>query len=103
EDSRFYVGQTEVPRETLLSAIEAEKGERTARVLRADEKATVGQFALAANYAKAHHLRVLIATERGSLRPIGAAPVRTGSRLRPRRLRAWGRAARLSGARGWRR
>lgn len=74
EDGRFYVGQTEVPREALLSAIEAEKGERTALVLRADEKATVGQFALVANYAKALDLRVLMATERGSLRPIGAAP-----------------------------
>ena len=65
EDGRFYVNQTQTPREALLTALQEAKGDRTALVLRADEKATVGQFALVANYAKALDLRVLMATERG--------------------------------------
>ncbi len=66
EDGLFYVNQTQTTREGLLQAIEGAKGDRTALVLRADEKATVGQFALVANYAKALDLRVLMATERGT-------------------------------------
>lgn len=71
-DGRFYVNQTQVQPEALLDAIRDARQDRTALVLRADEKATVGQFALVANYAKALDLRVLMATERGSLTPVGA-------------------------------
>lgn len=72
EDGRYYVNQTQVPREELLAALEEARGTRTALVLRADERATVGQFALVANLAKALNLRVLMATERGGLQPVGA-------------------------------
>lgn len=72
EDGRFYVNQDQVSREELLQALEAARGDRTALVLRADEHATVGQFATVANFAKALNMRVLMATERGSLRPMGA-------------------------------
>jgi biopolymer transport protein ExbD len=69
DDGRFYVDQDQVPREGLLNALRDAKGDRTALVLRADEQATVGQFATVANLAKALDLRVLMATERGELAP----------------------------------
>jgi len=69
DDGRFYIDQDQVPREGLLDALRDAKGDRTALVLRADEQATVGQFATVANLAKALDLRVLMATERGELAP----------------------------------
>ncbi|MEX0746448.1 MAG: biopolymer transporter ExbD [Rhodothermales bacterium] len=65
DDGRFYVNQDLVAREQLLEALRDAKGDKTALVLRADEKATVGQFATVANLAKALNMRVLMATERG--------------------------------------
>ena len=67
EEGRFYVEQEEVPREGLLEAVRGVRGDRTALVLRADEAATVGQFAAVASIAKALDLRVLMATEREDL------------------------------------
>lgn len=66
-DGRYYVNQNLVPREQLLQALIEAKGDRTALVLRADQEATVGQFATVANLAKALDMRVLMATERGEL------------------------------------
>lgn len=65
DDGRFYVNQDLVPREALLNALRDAQGDRSALVLRADEDATVGQFATVANLAKALNMRVLMATERG--------------------------------------
>ena len=67
EEGRFYVEQEEVAREGLLEAVSAAQGERTALVLRADQAATVGQFAAVASIARALDLRVLMATEREDL------------------------------------
>ncbi len=64
-DGQYYVNQNAVPREQLAEALREAKGDRTALVLRADEEATVAQFALVANLARALDLRVLMATERG--------------------------------------
>ena len=64
DDGRFYVNQDLVPREGLLDALRDAQGDRTALVLRADQDATVGQFATVANLAKALNMRVLMATER---------------------------------------
>lgn len=64
DDGRFYVNQDLVPREGLLDAIRDAQGDRSALVLRADQDATVGQFATVANLAKALNMRVLMATER---------------------------------------
>ncbi|MEX0821845.1 MAG: biopolymer transporter ExbD [Rhodothermales bacterium] len=66
-DGRFYVNQDLVPREQLLDALRDAQGTRSALVLRADQDATVGQFATVANLAKALNMRVLMATERGQL------------------------------------
>lgn len=65
DDGRFYVNQDLVPREALLDALRDAQGDRSALVLRADENATVGQFATVANLARALNMRVLMATERG--------------------------------------
>jgi len=69
DDGRYYVDQDLIPREGLLDALREAKGDKTALVLRADEQATVGQFATVANLAKALELRVLMATERGETTP----------------------------------
>ena len=68
-EGQFYVDQQEVPRDGLVDALREAKRDRSALVLRADEKATVGQFAQVASIAKALDLRVLMATEREDLRP----------------------------------
>ncbi len=65
DDGRFYVNQDLVAREALLDALRDAQGDRSALVLRADQDATVGQFATVANLAKALNMRVLMATERG--------------------------------------
>lgn len=63
-DGAFFVGSAETPREQLLPAIEAAaEGGRDALILRADEEATVGQFAAVASAARAAGLRILMATE----------------------------------------
>ena len=67
DDGRFYVNQDLVPREGLLDALRDAQGDRSALVLRADQDATVGQFATVANMAKALNMRVLMATERGEV------------------------------------
>ena len=64
-EGQFFVNQNRVRREELLSAVRDARGDRTALVLRADEEATVGQFAEVAAIARALDLRVLMATERG--------------------------------------
>lgn len=66
-DGRYYVNQDLVAREQLLDALRDAQGTRTALVLRADQEATVAQFATVANLAKALGMRVLMATERGNV------------------------------------
>lgn len=69
EDGAFYVNQDRVERPQLLDAIRQARGNRTALVLRADQNATVGQFATVASVAQALNLRVLMATERPAAAP----------------------------------
>ena len=52
-EGQFFVNQNRVAREQLLGAIRGARGDRTALVLRADEEATVGQFAEVAAIARA--------------------------------------------------
>jgi biopolymer transport protein ExbD len=63
-DGNYYVNQARVSREQLLDAIRNQSGGRAALLMRADEGATIGQFAVVANIARALDLRVLMATER---------------------------------------
>lgn len=62
-DGTFFVGSAETPREALRAALEAASVDRDALILRADEEATVGQFAAVASAARAAGLRILMATE----------------------------------------
>jgi len=68
EDGTYFVEQSPVTREELLAAIRTAVGEKSALLMRADEKASIGQFAVVANIAKALNLRVLMATERERFR-----------------------------------
>ena len=69
DEGRFYVEQEQVSEDGLLDAVRSRRGERATLVLRADQEATVGQFARVATIAKALDMRVLMATERGALQP----------------------------------
>lgn len=61
----FYVNGERVSQARLLPSIRAARtGSQNALVLRADESATIGQFATVASAAQALNLRVLMATER---------------------------------------
>lgn len=67
EEGSFYVDGTQVPRARLIDAIRSSRtGTQSALVLRADQGATIGQFAAVASAAQALNLRVLVATERRS-------------------------------------
>ena len=66
-DGAYYVDQNRVAESALLESVRDAVGTRTALVLRADQDATVGQFARVASIAQALNLRVLMATERSDL------------------------------------
>ncbi|HUF10660.1 MAG TPA: biopolymer transporter ExbD [Rhodothermales bacterium] len=68
EDGNYFVEQSPATREELLVAIRTAVGDKSALLMRADEKASIGQFAVVANIAKALNLRVLMATERERFR-----------------------------------
>ncbi len=63
-EGSYYVEQNQVPRDQLLPTIQNSLNGRTSLVLRADQDATVGQFAFVASVARALNLRILMATER---------------------------------------
>ena len=63
-EGHYYVDQNQISKEQLLSVIQSSLNGRTSLVLRADEDATVGQFATVASVARALNLRILMATER---------------------------------------
>ncbi len=63
EDGLYYVGADVTPEAELLPALQAASEGKDALILRADEAATVGQFAAVASAARAVGLRILMATE----------------------------------------
>ena len=64
EDGSYYVNGSPVPSARLLDEIRAAKSTQQFLVMRADEGATIGQFARVASAARALDLRILVATER---------------------------------------
>lgn len=60
----YFVNQESVSREDLMMAIRDASQGKSALLMRADERATIGQFAVVANIAKALNMRILMATER---------------------------------------
>lgn len=64
-DGRYFVDGTPAPEGQLTERVrEARRAETTTVVLRADQGATIRQFAAVASVAQALNLRVLMATER---------------------------------------
>lgn len=68
-DGTFYVEQRQVSREQLLGAIQDASANKTAMVLRADERSQIKDFAEVASIARALNMRVLMATDRMNQRP----------------------------------
>jgi biopolymer transport protein ExbD len=62
DEGTFFVGQREVGTENLRAALRTAKKDRTGLLLRADEQATVQQFAAVATAAQALRLRIVMAT-----------------------------------------
>ena len=69
KEQQFYVDGQAVPREQLRAAVQEAAAGKRSLILRADQEATVGNLAEVASIAKALDLGILIATERGDLRP----------------------------------
>lgn len=69
DEGSFFVQGERTEKDQLLESIRNSEVEAPVLLLRADEDATVGQFATVANIAKALNMRVLMATERESGRP----------------------------------
>ncbi|MEP0546768.1 MAG: biopolymer transporter ExbD [Rhodothermales bacterium] len=63
EDGLYYVGADVTPEADLFPALVTAGEGKEALILRADEAATVGQFAAVASAARAVGLRILMATE----------------------------------------
>ena len=63
-EGSYFVDQNQVQRDQLLPVIQNSLNGRTSLVLRADQDATVGQFATVASVGRALNLRILMATDR---------------------------------------
>ncbi len=66
DEGNYFVQGEPADKDQLLTRIREAESESPVLLLRADEDATVGQFATVANVAKALNMRVLMATERES-------------------------------------
>ncbi|PEN15177.1 biopolymer transporter ExbD [Longibacter salinarum] len=64
DEGTYYVNGQRVSESRLVASIRSAKTTQSALVLRADQGATIGQFATVASAAQALNLRVLMATER---------------------------------------
>ena len=62
-DGLYYVGGDVTTEADLVATVQAASEGKRALILRADEAATVGQFAAVAGAARAADLRILMATE----------------------------------------
>ncbi len=64
EDGTYYVNGSPVSASRLLDEIRATRNGQTTLIVRADQSATIGQFASVASAARALNMRILVATER---------------------------------------
>ncbi len=69
EDGRYYVAGTPVPEQRLVGELRATRSGQSFLLLRADQQASIGQFATVASAAQALNMRVLMATERAGTSP----------------------------------
>ena len=68
EEGTYFVNQAPVAEAALMRTIRESAQGKSALLMRADENATIAQFAVVANIAKALNLRVMMATERERFR-----------------------------------
>jgi biopolymer transport protein ExbD len=69
QDGTYYVNGTPVSSSRLLGEIRAARTNQTTLIVRADQSATIGQFAAVASAARALNMRILVATERSGRSP----------------------------------
>jgi biopolymer transport protein ExbD len=69
QDGSYYVNGTPASASRLLDEIRAVRTNQSTLILRADQGATVGQFASVASAARALNMRILVATERQGRTP----------------------------------
>jgi len=69
KDGTYYVNGTPVSGSRLLDEIRAARTAQSTLIVRADQAATIGQFASVASAARALDMRILVATERSGRSP----------------------------------
>lgn len=69
QDGTYYVNGTPVSASRLLSEIRAARSTQRTLIVRADQAASIGQFASVASAARALNMRILVATERSGRSP----------------------------------
>jgi biopolymer transport protein ExbD len=63
-EGTYYVAGSPVPRARLVSELRSIRTNQQFLIMRADQEASIGQFAAVASAAQALNMRVLVATER---------------------------------------
>lgn len=69
QDGTYYVNGSPVPASRLLDELRTAQTTQSTLILRADQGATIGQFATVASAARALDMRILVATERTNRSP----------------------------------
>lgn len=69
QDGTYYVNGTPVSASRLVDEIRAARTAQSTLIVRADQAATIGQFASVASAARALNMRILVATERSGRTP----------------------------------
>ena len=69
KDGTYYVNGTPVSSSRLLDEIRTARTAQSTLIVRADQAATIGQFASVASAARALDMRILVATERSGRSP----------------------------------
>jgi len=69
QDGTYYVNGSPVPGSRLVTELREAQTTQNTLILRADQGATIGQFATVASAARALDMRILVATERASRSP----------------------------------
>jgi len=64
KDGSYYVAESPVPQARLVSKLRSTRTDQQFLIVRADQEASIGQFAAVASAAQALNMRVLVATER---------------------------------------
>jgi biopolymer transport protein ExbD len=63
-DGTYYVAGSPVPKTRLVDELRSLRTDQQFLIMRADQEASIGQFAAVASAAQALNMRVLVATER---------------------------------------